>query len=76
MGKIKHALILGDEIAQLLAGEPDAIQSMAVEYALAGTMSHQERILLGNRITSHAVMSELETQFDEDHDVEEVGDNE
>lgn len=80
MGAIKHAALLGEELAQAMAemfvNESEATMSMAVEYAVSLTMTAQERILLGNRITSHAAMSELEAQFDDGHDVEEVGNNE
>lgn len=60
MGAIKHAMMLGDSIIELLAGEPPEFQKMALEYAVSITLSVQDRQQLGESIHSYATYGEVD----------------
>ena len=77
MGAIKHALIIGEELAEMiierLDGESEAIGSLALETAIRHAMPDAaQRIHFAKGILASA---EWEQQFEDDHDVEQEGDD-
>jgi hypothetical protein len=58
LGRIKHALIIGEELAEVFAdhldGESEATKSMALQWAVRFILSADERMELGKGIMDDA----------------------
>lgn len=77
MGAIKHALIIGEELAEMiiehLDGEGEAVGSLALETAIRCVMPDAaQRTHFAKGILASA---EWEQQFDAVHNVEQEGDD-